>query len=133
MLLDYFNTALQPQRTIIGFFQSQIRQTAHMPVGANHEMTIIVREFVHDYKRVFPAGKNKTLLVFIGFPRNAKNAFIRLGSKYVIKTPRRPQNFHETSLSIRLHCRPDRLIFLHALGRKGKQAFSFRQGSSIRI
>lgn len=78
----------------MGFAGIQLGKVHYMPVGANHEMPIIIRKLVHDNKGMPPPVKDEALFVFLCVARKAKHAGIRFWSKNIFNTPRSPQLFH---------------------------------------
>ena len=48
----------------MGFAGIQLGKVHYMPVGANHEMPIIIRKLVHDNKGMPPPVKDEALFVF---------------------------------------------------------------------
>ena len=74
----------------MGFFWHKVCQHHNMPEWANHDMPVIIREFVHDDKGLVASVQYQALFVFCRMLRKAEYARVRLGAKNILDAPRSP-------------------------------------------
>jgi hypothetical protein len=62
---ENFCATLHQVNHFMPFFRCQVGKLHDVPKGADHEMTIIVGKFVHNYKSVLTPLQYQTFFVFI--------------------------------------------------------------------
>ena len=74
----------------MGFFCHKVSQHHNMPEWANHDMPVIIREFVHDDKGHAASVQYQALLVIRRMIGEAEHAGVWLGAKNVLNAPWSP-------------------------------------------
>lgn len=89
------STALQKRHDLARFPFRQIFQRHDVPVGAHHEMPVIIRKLIHDDETGRSSMQHQPLGIFFSSPGQTEDALIGLGAKDIVNAPRCPQLFHD--------------------------------------
>lgn len=73
----------------------QSRNTSKVAMRRDHKVTVIIWEYIHQYKAVFSLKKDEMFFIISRFWKSTENAFTGLIFNNVFHAPRRPNAFHK--------------------------------------